>query len=132
MIPLAVAAFLQVHHQLEVDVHCQLTELVVADPAVVAARVTKSHSVGLLRPRTSEELGPLDVLLDQHRSAVGYRTHVNVANCLIIGLLLIIINTNKKLSYRRGTARRAVTVKTVLNVAQMFVKLHLISRALNE
>jgi len=39
---------------------------------------------------------------------------------------------NKKLSYRRGTARRAVSVKTVLNVAQMFVELHLISPALNE
>ena len=42
-------------------------------------------------------------------------------------------NYNKKLSYRRGTARRAVTVKTVLNVAQMFVELHnLISPALGE
>jgi len=39
---------------------------------------------------------------------------------------------DKKLSYRRGTARRAVTVKTVLNVAQMFVELHLISPALGE
>jgi len=39
---------------------------------------------------------------------------------------------NKKLSYRRGTTRRAVTVRTVLNVAQMFVKLHLISPALGE
>jgi len=38
----------------------------------------------------------------------------------------------KKLSYRRGTARRAVTVKTVLNVAKMFVELHLISPALSE
>jgi len=39
---------------------------------------------------------------------------------------------NKKLSYRRGTARRAVSVKTVLNVAQMFVELYLISPALGE
>jgi len=39
---------------------------------------------------------------------------------------------DKKLSYRRETARRAVTVKTVLNVAQMFVELHLISPALGE
>jgi len=37
---------------------------------------------------------------------------------------------NKKLSYRRGTARGAVLVKTMLNVAQMFVELHLISPAL--
>ena len=33
--------------------------------------------------------------------------------------------TINKLSYRRGTARRAVSVKTVLNVVQMFVKLQL-------
>ena len=33
---------------------------------------------------------------------------------------------DKKLSYRRGTARRAVSVKTVLNVAQMFIDLHVI------
>jgi len=39
---------------------------------------------------------------------------------------------NKKLSYRRGTARRAVLVKTMLNVAQIFVELHLISPALGE
>jgi len=38
----------------------------------------------------------------------------------------------KKLSYRRGSARRAVSVKTVQNVAQMFVELHLISPALGE
>jgi len=40
--------------------------------------------------------------------------------------------TYNKLSYRRGTTRRDVTVKTVLNVAQMFVELHLISPALGE
>jgi len=40
--------------------------------------------------------------------------------------------TNKKLSYRRGTARHAVSVKTVLYVAQMFVELHLISPASRE
>jgi len=32
---------------------------------------------------------------------------------------------DKKLRYRRGTARRAVSVETVRNVAQMFVELHL-------
>ena len=31
----------------------------------------------------------------------------------------------KKLSYRRGTARRAASVETVRNVAQVFVELHL-------
>jgi len=42
---------------------------------------------------------------------------------------------NKKLSYRRGTVRHAMTVKTLLNVVQMFVKLlkfHLISLALRK
>jgi len=38
----------------------------------------------------------------------------------------------KNLSYRRVTARHAVSVKTVLNVAQMFVELHLISSALGK
>ena len=37
------------------------------------------------------------------------------------------INENKKLSYRRETARRAVLVKTVRSVARMFVELHFIS-----
>ena len=40
---------------------------------------------------------------------------------------LIAADLDKKLIYRRGTARRAVSVKTVLNVAQMFVEVHLIS-----
>ena len=39
---------------------------------------------------------------------------------------------HKKLSYRRGTARRAVSVESVLNVAQMFIELHFISPALRE
>ena len=39
------------------------------------------------------------------------------------------IKSHKRLSYRRGTARRAVSVETVLNVAQMFVELQLISPA---
>ena len=41
-------------------------------------------------------------------------------------------NKYKKLSYRRRTARRAVSVETVRNVAQMFVELHLISPATGE
>jgi len=41
-----------------------------------------------------------------------------------------ILKINKKLGYRRGTARRAMSVKTVLNVAQMFVELHVASLAL--
>jgi len=39
---------------------------------------------------------------------------------------------NKNLSYRRGTARRAVSVETVQNVTQMFVELHLRSSATGE
>jgi len=39
---------------------------------------------------------------------------------------------DKKLSYRRGTARRAMSVETVLNVLQTFVELHLISPAIGE
>jgi len=39
---------------------------------------------------------------------------------------------NKKLSYRRGTMRCAMSVKTVLNVAQMIIELHFISPALGE
>jgi len=35
-------------------------------------------------------------------------------------------------SYRRGTARRAMSVETVRNVAQMFVELHLIIPATGE
>jgi len=42
------------------------------------------------------------------------------------------VNFYRKRSYRRGTARHSVSVKTVLNVAQMFVELHLISPALGE
>ena len=44
----------------------------------------------------------------------------------------LIFKINKKLSYRRGTAQHAVTVKTVLNVAQMFVELHLMSPTLGK
>jgi len=43
----------------------------------------------------------------------------------------ITLRQEAQLSYR-GTARRAVSVKTVVNVAQMFVKIHLISPTLGE
>ena len=39
---------------------------------------------------------------------------------------------DKKLSYRRGTARHAMSVKTVLNVAETFLEVHLISPATGE
>ena len=56
------------------------------------------------------------------------------SGCVLAAALFFIATDwiNKKLSYHRGTARRAVTVKTVLNVAQIFVELHLISPALGE
>jgi len=41
-------------------------------------------------------------------------------------------HTHKKLSYRQGTAQCTMPVKTMLNVAQMFVELHVISPALGE
>ena len=44
----------------------------------------------------------------------------------------IISNPNKKLSYRQWTGWRAMSVKNVLNVTQMFVKLHLLSPSLGE
>jgi len=72
MIPVAgVATWLQVELQLIAVVHCQLTEQVVAEP-VVAAWVVETDFK--LRPGTIEEVGPVDVLLDQQRDAVGYRT----------------------------------------------------------
>jgi len=60
---------LQVELQLIAVVHCQLIEQVVAEP-VVADRVVETDSK--LRPRTIEEVGTIDVLLDQQRDAVGY------------------------------------------------------------
>ena len=63
----AAAATLQVKSQPVAASFCQLTEQVVAEP-VVAARVVESDFK--LRPRTIEEVGPVDVLLDQQRNAV--------------------------------------------------------------
>ena len=37
----------------------------------------------------------------------------------------LFIYNDKKLSYCRGTAQHAVSVKTMLNVAQVFLELHL-------
>jgi len=51
---------------------------------------------------------------------------------IIFGAACHSCTSNKNLSYRRGTARRAMTVKTVLNVEQMFVELHLISPVLGQ
>jgi len=66
-----VATRLQVEPQLEAVVRRQLTEQFVAEP-VVASRVVEADFK--LRPRTPEEVGPIDVLLDQQRDAAGYKT----------------------------------------------------------
>jgi len=63
----AATSSLQVEPQLVAAVQRQLTEQVVAEP-VVAARVVESDSE--LVPRTVEEVGSVDVLLDQQRNAV--------------------------------------------------------------
>jgi len=70
-----VATRLQVELQLIAAVHCQLTEQFVAEP-VVTDRVIETDFK--LRPRTIEEVGPVDVLLDQQRDAVGYRTFISI------------------------------------------------------
>jgi len=41
-------------------------------------------------------------------------------------------NTTEKLSYRRGTARRAMSVEIMLNAAQLFEKSHLKRLAVGE
>jgi len=77
VVPVAeVATWLQVELQLIAVVQCQLTEKFVAEP-VVAVGVVKTDFK--LRPRTIEEVGPVDVLLDQQRDALGYRTIVNIS-----------------------------------------------------
>ena len=43
---------------------------------MVADRIVKTDFK--LRPRTIEEVGPVDVLLDQQRDAVGYRAYINI------------------------------------------------------
>jgi len=60
-------------------VRCQLTKQFVAEP-VVAARVVEADFE--LRPRTVEDVGPVDVLLDQQRDAAGYRTVINISKLL--------------------------------------------------
>jgi len=57
-----VATRLQVELQLISTVHRQLTEQFVAEPIVASGTVEADFK---LRPRTIEEVGPVDVLLDQ-------------------------------------------------------------------
>ena len=55
----------------------QLTEQIVAEPKV-ASRVVESDFK--LRPRTVEEVTCIEILLDQQRNAVGYRTIIYIIN----------------------------------------------------
>ena len=73
VVPVVIVTRLQVEPQLIAAVHRQLTEQIVAEP-VVAKRVVESHFE--VRPRTVEEGGPVDVLLDQQRDAIRYRTNI--------------------------------------------------------
>ena len=57
----------------------QLTEQVVAEPKV-ASRVAESDFK--LRPRTFEGVRSVNVLLDQQRDAVGYRTIIYISKLL--------------------------------------------------
>jgi len=69
VVPAAGVPRLQVEPQLvAAAAHRQLTEQIVAE-AVVAAGVVEPDFV--LRPRTVEEVGPVDVLLDQQGNAAG-------------------------------------------------------------
>jgi len=63
---------LQVKPQLVAAVNCQLMQQFVTQPEV-AFRVGESDFK--LRPRTVEEVGPVDVLLDQELNAFGYTTN---------------------------------------------------------
>jgi len=73
VVPAVVLTWLEVKPQLIAAGQCQLTEQVVAKP-VVASRVVEADFI--LRPRTVEGVRPVNVLLDQQRLAVVYRTSV--------------------------------------------------------
>jgi len=79
VVPAAVAERLQVELQLIAAGQCQVTEQFVAEP-VVAAGVVETDLE--LRPRTIEEVEPVDVLLDQQRHAVGCRTFIDMSKLM--------------------------------------------------
>jgi len=64
----AVASCLNVALQLVTHLLCELVEKVVAKP-VVSVRVVEAAFK--LRPRTIEEVGTINILMDQQRNAVG-------------------------------------------------------------
>ena len=90
VVPVAVVPRLQVELQLVAAAQRQLTEQIVAKPVVACGVVEADFK---FRPWTVEEVGPVDVLLDQQRNAVGYRTSINFirspAACFAAQLLKI-------------------------------------------
>ena len=68
----ATISSLQVKPQLVAAVLCQLSQQVVAQPEVAPRIVESDFALG---PRTVEEVGPVNVLLDQQRDAVGCTTY---------------------------------------------------------
>jgi len=71
VVPVAVATWLQLKPQLIAVGRCQLTEPFVAEPVVAGWDAETDFK---LRPWTIEEVRPVEILLDQHRAAVRYRT----------------------------------------------------------
>jgi len=53
--------------------------LIVAEPVAAAGLVETDLE---LQPRTIEGMEPIDVLLDQQRSAAGYRTSIDTGELL--------------------------------------------------
>jgi len=79
IVPFAVVKRLQVELQLEATGQCQVTEQFVAQPVVASGVVETDFK---LRPRTIEEVEPVDVLLDQQRDAVGCRTCIDMSKLM--------------------------------------------------
>ena len=70
IVPAAIE-YLQIKSQLITAVRGEPMQQFVAEP-VVASRVVESNFK--LLPRTVEEVGSVDILLDQQRNTVGYTT----------------------------------------------------------
>ena len=67
-VPAAIGTQLQIKSQLRAAVCCQLMQQVVADPEAVSE---VAESGFILRPRTVEDAGSANVLLDEHRKTVS-------------------------------------------------------------
>ena len=101
---------------------------------VRATRIPQRHRCDLALKLTNptRRIDGKQTALERSRSTTTLSRRLSVHSELFLIHVATDLNWNKKLSYRRGTARRAVFVKTVLNVAQIFVELHLISPASGE